>query len=332
LGVLFKGGATLERASVATTVLLDKTGTLTRGEPAVTDIYVTPQITSIDDGEMLRYAASAELGSEHPIAKAIVRAAEERGASLSSPQAFRAERGVGIEAEVDGVAVKIGRASTHSGPDIGSSGIDEVVTGLHHQGKTTMIVTLNGELVGAIGVADTLRAEAESAVARLTSLGLEVGMITGDNRQCALAIANETGIDLVLAELLPDQKSGEVRRLQEQDKVVAMVGDGVNDAPALVQADVGIAIGSGADVAVEAADLTILGDDIRGVPRAFELSKRTMRTIRQNLFWAFFYNVLFIPAAAFGLLHPMMAALAMACSSLFVVTNSLRLRRFSPSV
>ena len=296
-GILIKGGEALEMACRIDTIVLDKTGTITRGKPRVTGVFPAPGRT---ESELLRLAASAERYSEHPLGKAIVEAAAERGIALEEATEFSALAGHGVRARVAGHEVAIGRP--------GAS------------------VAIDGAPAGAIEIADTIKPEAAAAVRRLREAGLEVWMMTGDKREVAEAMAREAGIDRVLAEVLPDQKAAEVKKLQAAGKRVAMVGDGINDAPALAQADLGLAMGSGAGIAMEAGDITLMRDDPTGVAEALELGRRTMRIIRQNLFWAFAYNTLGIPIAALGLLSPMVASAAMALSSVTVVTNSLRLR------
>jgi Cu+-exporting ATPase len=333
-GILIKGGAALEKAHQLTTIVLDKTGTITTGKPALTDIVTAP---GFSENELLALVASAEQYSEHPIAAAIVAGAQARGLSLVTPERFRATAGHGIDATVDGRALLIGNAKLmrDRGTDVGllAAQVDALAT----EGKTPVFATIDGRAAGLVAVADQVKAGSADAIRTLKALGLEVVMVTGDNRRTADAVARLVGIDRVLAEVLPEDKARQVRALQAERKVVGMVGDGINDAPALAQADVGIAIGTGTDVAIEASDITIIRGDLRSVVSAIELSKATIRTVKQNLFWAFVYNIVGIPVAA-GLLYPftgwlmspVIASAAMSFSSVSVVMNSLRLRRFRP--
>ncbi len=325
LGILLRGGEPLERAYRLTTVVFDKTGTLTRGRPQVTDILA---FQNGGEEEVLALAAALEEKSEHPLAAAVLRAARERGLQLPALEAFEAIPGLGVKARVNGQAVVLGNLTFLQREGLGTERLAEHQDRLAGEGKTTIFLAVDGQLRGLLAAADTLKPGAAAAVAELTHMGLKMSLISGDNRRIVAAVAAQVGIEHTLAEVLPGEKAARIAELQAAGEVVAMAGDGVNDAPALAQADVGIALGTGADVALEAADLTLIRDDLALIPQAIRLSRQMMRIIRQNLFWAFCYNVVAIPAAALGLLSPALAALAMALSSVSVVTNSLRLRKF----
>ena len=334
-GVLIRSGEALETSHRISVIVMDKTGTLTQGKPVVTDLVPADGVT---DDELLSLAASAERGSEHPLGEAIVAEARDRGLDLNDPKEFQATPGQGIEATVNGRRVLLGNQKLMQDRGCAPDGLVEKAVALSDQGKTPMFVAVNDQMAGLVAVADTVRAGSQEAVSELRRMGIQVVMLTGDNRRTAEAIGKQLGIDRVVAEVLPEQKAAEVKRLQAEGKVVAMVGDGINDAPALAQADVGIAIGTGTDVAMAASDITLISGDVRGVVTAIRLSRQTIRIIRQNLFWALAYNVVLIPLAAgvwypfFGiLLNPIFSGVAMAASSVSVVSNSLRLRRFTPS-
>ena len=327
-GILIRSGEALEQAGTLTTVLLDKTGTLTKGQPAVKEIVTRAELPDWNRENILHYAASAEQGSEHPLGQAIVKAARAEGVALSSVKEFNALPGHGIRAQISGQVIRVGNLRLMELDRLPVKQWESEVDRLSHAGMTPMFVAVESQIVGIIAVADTVKAGARDAVVLLTGMGLEVMMITGDNPQSAAAVAREVGIERVLAEVLPEAKTREVKRLQSEGKRVAMVGDGINDAPALAQADVGIAIGAGTDIAIEAANITLIGEDLRGVATAIGLSRATMRNIKQNLFWASIYNIVLIPAAAVGWLNPILAAAAMGLSSVSVVSNALRLRFF----
>jgi len=331
-GILIKGGESLETAHKINSIVFDKTGTLTKGEPEVTDIVSLENLTS---AEILFYAGSAEKNSEHPLGEAIVRKATQQKIELKEPEYFNSIAGFGIEAKINGGNILLGNQKLLEDKNIDIENLIPQSKELAQDGKTPIYLSIEGKGSAIIAVADTLKENSKEAVEQLHQLGLEVVMLTGDNRRTAEAIAKKVGIDRVLSDVRPEDKVSEVKKLQNEGKVVAMVGDGINDAPALAQADVGIAIGTGTDVAMEASDITLIKGDLSGVVTAIKLSKRTIKIIRQNLFWAFIYNVIGIPIAAgvlypfFGiLLNPMIASAAMAFSSVSVVSNSLRLRRF----
>jgi len=349
-GILIKNGEALERAHRINVVLFDKTGTLTRGQPVVTDVVAAP-FSSPE--EILRLAASAEYSSEHPLGEAVVKAAQEKQLELAGASDFNAVPGRGVEALVNGKRICLGNLRLMQERGLSLDGLEAKAAKLLEAGNTVMFLGWDSKVAGIIALADTLKPRAREAVQMLRKMGVETVMLTGDNLRTAEAIARDAGIDRVLAEILPERKAEEVRKLQQQGKIVAMVGDGINDAPALAQADIGIAIGTGTDVAMETGDITLISGDLMGVVTAISLSRRTMRTIKQNLFWAFAYNTALIPVAAgvlylafgrsgvppglhfilgqYGFLNPILAAAAMAASSITVVSNSLRLRRFKPA-
>ncbi|MCF8024592.1 MAG: copper-translocating P-type ATPase, partial [Desulfobacteraceae bacterium] len=334
-GVLFKSGEALETAEKLDTILLDKTGTLTAGEPGVTDVVAAEG----GEEDILALAATVEKGSEHPIGKAIVREAANRGLTAGRVSEFRSFGGDGVSATVDGRVVKVGRIDWFQGQGMDLSKLQDEILNLQNRGKTVVMVADEAQPLGLIAVADTIKPESREVVGLLHDYGITVAMLTGDHRTTASAIAEKLGIDEVFAEVRPDEKAAKVKSVQGQGSRVGMVGDGINDAPALAQADVGFAIGSGTDVAIETGDVVLSSGNLHGVIRALSISRKTMRTVRQNLFWAFCYNVVLIPVAAGVLnpfetlplllrqLHPILAALAMSFSSISVVTNSLLLYR-----
>jgi Cu+-exporting ATPase len=331
-GILIKGGEALETAHKINTIVFDKTGTITEGKPTVTDVLTTE---GAESDNLLQITASAEKGSEHPLGQAIVAGAQEKGLELLKVEHFNSITGRGIEAQIGGQSILAGNRKLMDEREISLTELEADSDKLASEGKTPMYVAIDGRLAGIVAVADVVKASSKSAIESLHRMGIEVAMITGDNRKTADAIAKQVGIDRVLAEVLPQDKSNEVKKLQEEGKIVAMVGDGINDAPALAQADIGIAIGSGTDVAMESADIVLMRSQLTDVPTAINLSKKTIRNIKQNLFWAFGYNVVGIPIAAgvlhlFGgpLLNPIFAAAAMSLSSVSVLTNALRLKRF----
>ena len=330
-GVLIKGGEALETTHKIDTIVFDKTGTITEGKPVVTDIVTN----GIDKNELLALAASAEKGSEHPLGEAIVREAEEKNIDLKKIENFNAIPGHGIQVVINGETILLGNLKLMKENSISIGNLNKESDRLAQEGKTPMYITINNSLEGIIAVADTVKPSSKKAIETLHSMGIKVAMITGDNKKTANAIARQVGIDIVLAEVLPQDKANEVKKLQNENRKVAMVGDGINDAPALAQAYIGIAIGSGTDVAMESADIVLMRSDLMDVSTAIKLSKATIRNIKQNLFWAFGYNVLGIPVAMgvlhiFGgpLLNPMIAAAAMSLSSVSVLANALRLKRF----
>jgi len=332
-GILIKGGEYLERTYKVQTIVFDKTGTLTKGEPSVTDVVSI----RFSEEEILKLASMAEKGSEHPLGEAIVKGAKAKGLEIPDAESFEAVPGQGVKAVYGGEEILLGNRKLMENNNISYKEIEEKIQTFEKEGKTVMLLTINKTIKGLIAVADTLKEHSKDAVKKLQEMGIEVIMLTGDNRRTADAIAEKLGITKVLSEVLPQDKANIIKKLQDEGKIVGMVGDGINDAPALAQSDVGIAIGSGTDVAVETGDIVLIKDDLRDVVAAIQLSKQTVRKFKQNLFWAFFYNTALIPIAA-GILYPLLgilldpiyAAAAMSSSSVTVVTNSLLLKRFNP--
>ncbi|MDV3429027.1 MAG: cadmium-translocating P-type ATPase [Bacillota bacterium] len=334
-GVLIKSGVALETAHKIKTIVFDKTGTITEGKPKVTDVVV---VNGLAENDLLQLAASAEKGSEHPLGDAIVKGAEEKGLELKNLDFFKAIPGHGIEVKIDGKIIMLGNRKLITDSNISLENLEETSDKLASGGKTPMYIAIDDKMAGIIAVADTVKENSKKAIEQLHQMGIEVAMITGDNKRTAEAIAKQVGIDRILAEVLPQDKANEVKKLQAEGKKVAMVGDGINDAPALAQADIGIAIGSGTDVAMESADIVLMRSDLMDVPTAIQLSKKTITNIKENLFWAFGYNTLGIPVAMgvlyiFGgpLLNPIIAAAAMSFSSVSVLLNALRLKGFKPA-
>ncbi len=324
-GILIKNGESLEKAHKITSIVLDKTGTITEGKPVVTDI----KIIDFDENEFFSITGAVENRSEHPLAEAIVNYVKNKGVAFGKVESFQNKAGYGINAIVDGNAVVIGNKKLMENYSLKSKELEDEYLKLSTEGKSIVLVGINGKLTGIIGIADPIKDSSVSAVSKLNEMGLKVFMITGDNQKTAKAIADKVGIENYFAEVLPEEKAGKVKELQKQGEIVAMVGDGINDSPALVTADLGIAIGTGTDIAIESSDITLVKGDLISVISAINLSKKTIRTIKQNLFWAFIYNTIGIPFAALGFLNPMIGALAMSMSSVSVVSNSLRLKRAS---
>ena len=326
-GILIKGGEHLERAYKIDSVILDKTGTITKGKPEVTDIVT---LSEMNESDVLILAAQVEKNSEHPLAEAIYTKAQEEFENIKDPDDFEAIPGRGVKAIIKKNTVLLGTRKLMKENGIELIDVESKIVKLEKQGKTAMLMAVNDKMVAIIAVADTIKDSSKEAIKQLNDLGIEVYMLTGDNKRTANAIAKQVGIEHVIAEVLPEHKADEVNNLKSLGKTVAMAGDGINDAPALATADIGMAMGTGTDVAIEAADITLISGDLKAIPASIRLSKKTMNKIKQNLFWAFFYNVIGIPVAALGFLNPMIAGAAMAFSSVSVVTNSLSLKRFKP--
>jgi Cu+-exporting ATPase len=325
-GILYKSGEALERAGKINSIVFDKTGTITQGLPSLTDIYLT-KTSSFDEKTVLKLAGSVERMSEHPLGEAVVNYCENEKIKLNKPESFQAIIGKGVEAIVDGLEVAVGNPALMEEMEITYTEEEPLITRLRNEGKTVILVAIDRKLEAVLGISDIIKENAPQVVSGLIQQGFELSMITGDNMQAAKAIANQVGIPNVLAEVLPGEKAKEVSQMQKSGSIVSMVGDGINDAPALAQADVGISLATGTDIAMAAAHITLIGGDISGISKAIQLSKLTLQTIKQNLFWAFFYNIILIPIAAAGLLNPILAAGAMAVSDIFVIGNSLRLNQ-----
>jgi Cu+-exporting ATPase len=323
-GILIKHASALEVAHKLNTIIFDKTGTLTKGQPSVTDVV---NFTKSKEKDILFFAGSCEKGSEHPLGKAIVDYAEIKNINLSQPKNFKAFAGEGIIADIKNKKVMVGNQKFMKRNKVDSDFANEQQKKLENEGKTVMMVGVDKKLIGMIAVADTLKDDSKETINAIKKMGINSVMLTGDNERTGRAIARQVGIDRILAEVLPGDKANEVKKLQEKGEIVAMVGDGINDAPALTQADIGIAIGTGTDIAIESSDITLVQGKLTSVVKAIKLSRSAMRIIKENLAWAFGYNVLAIPIASFGLLHPAIAAAAMASSSISVVANSLRLNK-----
>jgi Cu+-exporting ATPase len=335
-GILIKSGEALEAVYKLQAVVFDKTGTLTKGEPEVTDIFPSEPF---GEAQLLQFAAIAEKNSEHPLGAAIVKRAKEKGIQVDEPELFNAIPGYGVEVEHRGAKILVGNRKLMEANNFDIRALEGKMSAFEEEGKTAMLLAVDNQLAGLIAVADTLKEHSADAVKTLKQMGLEVIMITGDNQRTAKAIAAQVGVNRVFAEVLPSEKAMEIKRLQAEGKVVAMVGDGINDAPALAQANIGIAVGSGTDVAIETGDIVLIKNDLRDVVVAIQLSRATMKKIRQNLFWAFFYNIILVPLAVgafYPIIHvlfnPVYAAAAMASSSVTVVTNASLLRRFKPKI
>jgi Cu+-exporting ATPase len=324
-GVLIRSGESLELAHKLDAIVFDKTGTITLGEPSLTDIVSLNGWSRID---LLRLAGAAEKNSEHPLGIAIAEAARRELDQIGEAHDFQAAPGKGVRAVIDDHTVLVGTRGFLSEAGLSLEAVEDRIATLEAEGKTVMLLSVDGEVQGLLAVADRVKDGSRTAVKTLKAMGLEVYMITGDNRRTAEAIGREVGVDHIMAEVLPERKAQAVEQIRKQGKIVAMVGDGINDAPALVTADIGMAMGTGTDIAMESADITLMNGDLMSVAAAIQLSQRTMRKIKQNLFWAFFYNTIGIPIAAFGMLNPIIAGAAMAFSSVSVVSNSLSLNRF----